>query len=30
MGNPEPSYDDELQMRVFWTRWNELVNGEAQ
>ena len=27
MGNPEPSYDDELQMRVFWTRWNELVAG---
>ena len=27
MGNPEPSYDDELQMRVFWTRWNQLVNG---
>ena len=25
MGNPEPSYDDELQMRVFWTRWNECV-----
>ena len=27
MGKPEPSYDDELQMRVFWTRWNQLVNG---
>jgi len=27
MGNPEPSYDDELQMRVFWTRWNQLVAG---
>ena len=27
MGNPEPSYDDELQMRVFWTRWNALVAG---
>lgn len=29
MGNPEPSYDDELQMRVFWTRWNQLVNEEV-
>jgi len=27
MGSAEPSYDDELQMRVFWTRWNQLVNG---
>ena len=27
MGIAEPSYDDELQMRVFWTRWNQLVNG---
>jgi p-cumate 2,3-dioxygenase alpha subunit len=27
MGNPEPQYDDELQMRVFWTRWNELLNA---
>lgn len=26
MGNPEPQYDDELQMREFWTRWNQLVN----
>ena len=29
MGNPEPSYDDELQMRLFWTRWNELVAASA-
>ena len=28
MGKAEPSYDDELQMRVFWTRWNQLVNEE--
>jgi p-cumate 2,3-dioxygenase subunit alpha len=27
MGNPEPSYDDELQMREFWTRWHALVTG---
>ena len=27
MGSAEPSYDDELQMRVFWTRWNQLVHG---
>mgnify|MGYP000629740284 CR=1 FL=1 len=27
MGNPEPQYDDELQMRVFWTRWNELLSA---
>ncbi len=25
MGVAEPSYDDELQMREFWTRWNALV-----
>jgi p-cumate 2,3-dioxygenase subunit alpha len=25
MGDPQPSYDDELQMRLFWTRWNQLV-----
>jgi p-cumate 2,3-dioxygenase alpha subunit len=30
MGSPEPSYDDELQMRVFWTRWNQLVNADAK
>lgn len=27
MSQAEPSYDDELQMRVFWTRWNQLVAG---
>ena len=27
MGKAEPSYDDELQMRVFWTRWNQLVGA---
>jgi p-cumate 2,3-dioxygenase subunit alpha len=25
MGKEKPSYDDELQMRVFWSRWNEQV-----
>jgi hypothetical protein len=29
MGNPEPSYDGELQMRVFWTRLNQLVAASA-
>lgn len=29
MGAAEPSYDDELQMRAFWTRWNQLVAGAA-
>ncbi len=29
MDNPEPHYDDELQMRVFWTRWNALVNPQG-
>ena len=23
MGKDVPSYDDEMQMRVFWTKWNE-------
>jgi p-cumate 2,3-dioxygenase alpha subunit len=27
MGLAEPNYDDELQMRLFWTRWNQLVAG---
>ena len=27
MGQAEPSYDDEWQMRLFWTRWNQLVAG---
>ena len=27
MGKPEPSYDDELQMRTFWSRWNQLVGA---
>ena len=27
MGAAEPQYDDELQMRIFWTRWNELLNA---
>ncbi len=26
MGKAEPSYDDEQQMRVFWSRWNEQVS----
>ncbi|HSV70941.1 MAG TPA: aromatic ring-hydroxylating dioxygenase subunit alpha [Methylibium sp.] len=25
MGQVPPSYDDELQMRVFWSRWNEFL-----
>ena len=25
MGKAAPSYDDELQMRLFWTRWNECL-----
>ena len=25
MGKEHPSYDDELQMRAFWSRWNERV-----
>jgi p-cumate 2,3-dioxygenase subunit alpha len=29
MGNPQPSYDDELQMRVFWTRWNDCMAPRA-
>jgi p-cumate 2,3-dioxygenase alpha subunit len=29
MGTPEPSYDDELQMRVFWTRWNERISSAS-
>ncbi|MFT3792223.1 MAG: aromatic ring-hydroxylating dioxygenase subunit alpha [Rudaea sp.] len=29
MGNPAPNYDDELQMRAFWTRWNEQITGGA-
>ncbi|MDN5872777.1 MAG: aromatic ring-hydroxylating dioxygenase subunit alpha [Sinobacteraceae bacterium] len=27
MGKEVPSYDDELQMRVFWKRWNECLTG---
>lgn len=30
MGKAEPSYDDELQMRVFWKRWDQLVNGDSR
>jgi p-cumate 2,3-dioxygenase alpha subunit len=25
MGKETPSYDDELQMRAFWTRWNQYI-----
>ena len=25
MGKATPSYDDELQMRAFWTRWNQQI-----
>jgi len=28
MGKATPSYDDELQMRAFWTRWNQFISGE--
>lgn len=28
MVSPQPSGTDELQMRTFWRRWNELVTGE--
>jgi p-cumate 2,3-dioxygenase alpha subunit len=28
MNRAEPAYDDELQMRAFWTRWNEYVQPE--
>ncbi len=27
MGRAEPSFDDELQMREFWTRWNALMSA---
>jgi p-cumate 2,3-dioxygenase alpha subunit len=25
MGKENPSYDDEAQMRAFWSNWNEHV-----
>jgi p-cumate 2,3-dioxygenase alpha subunit len=25
MGKENPSYDDELQMRAFWSNWNEYI-----
>jgi p-cumate 2,3-dioxygenase alpha subunit len=25
MGKANPSYDDEAQMRAFWSNWNEQV-----
>lgn len=28
MGLEAPSYDDELQMRVFWSRWNQQMTQE--
>lgn len=28
MGLESPSYDDELQMRVFWSRWNQQMTQE--
>nr|ART37998.1 F66 [uncultured bacterium] len=27
MGKTAPSYDDELQMRAFWTRWNQQISS---
>lgn len=29
MSSAAPGFTDELQMRVFWRRWNELMTGEA-
>ncbi|HEY3686840.1 MAG TPA: aromatic ring-hydroxylating dioxygenase subunit alpha [Streptosporangiaceae bacterium] len=29
MDKPEPANYDELQMRTFWRRWDDLVEGEA-
>ena len=26
MNQEHPSYDDEMQMRVFWTKWNEYIS----
>ncbi len=28
MGKPIPDYDDELQMRAFWSNWNKCVFQE--
>jgi len=30
MGQVPPSYDDELQMRVFWSRWNEFLSKSEE
>jgi len=30
MAQPRPGITDELQMRVFWRRWNELMGGTPQ
>lgn len=30
MGKAVPSYDDELQMRAFWTQWNRRVSALAK
>ena len=29
MSKPAPSASDELQMRIWWRRWNELMTGES-
>ncbi|MCG7201511.1 aromatic ring-hydroxylating dioxygenase subunit alpha [Marinobacter pelagius] len=29
MGLESPSYDDELQMRVFWSQWNNYMKAES-
>lgn len=29
MGKPQPAANDELQMRGWWRRWNELITGDA-
>lgn len=30
MGKAMPSYDDELQMRAFWTQWDRQINGAPE
>jgi benzoate/toluate 1,2-dioxygenase alpha subunit len=29
MGSDTPGFTEELQMRVFWRRWNELITGQV-
>jgi p-cumate 2,3-dioxygenase alpha subunit len=30
MGKAQASYDDELQMRAFWTRWQQYIGASAE